>query len=133
MATLAYAHNAALLAPTEAWSDWHLDPGLLTLLVLTCLLYALMGISLRKRRPAEKRRAQRRTVSFVLGLLLLYGTLASPLDGIGERMTIDYPIALAERPGPISLVWFLPFMFWAAGTATAFLAANHWLGTGAFS
>ncbi len=115
MATLAYAHDAALLAPTEAWSDWHLDPGLLTLLVLTCLLYALMGISLRKRRPAEKRRAQRRTVSFVLGLLLLYGTLASPLDRIGEQLLFSahmlqhvlliYPVSLFILLG--LPVWFL--------------------------
>jgi len=40
----------------------------------------------------------------------------------GARLTIDYPIAKAASPGPFSLAWYLPLMFWAAGSVTALFA-----------
>lgn len=115
MATLAYAHNAETFAPTEAWSHWHLDPVLPTVLLVTFLLYGLTCIPLRKHRPANKRAAQRRACSFLLGLSVLYVTLASPLDRIGEQLLFSahmlqhvlliYPVALLLLVG--LPVWFL--------------------------
>lgn len=115
MATLAYAHSAEPSAPTEAWSHWHLDPVLPSVLLLTFLLYGLTCLPLRTRRPAEKRVAQRRTVSFLVGLIVLYITVASPLDVIGEQLLFSahmvqhvlliYPVSLLLLVG--LPVWFL--------------------------
>lgn len=114
MATLAYAHDVESLTPTEAWSHWHLDPVLPTVLLLTFLLYGLTCIPLRTKRPAVKRLAQRRTVSFLLGLSVLYVTLASPLDVIGEQLLFSAHMVqhvLLIYPVAFLLLWGLPAWF----------------------
>ncbi len=69
------------------------------------------------------------------------GAATVPIEVIreGERMTLDYPVGEAKLYGPTSPAWILPFMFWAAGTATGLLArprsakrrllALFWFGT----
>ena len=133
MATHAYAHSTEPSAPTEALTHWHLDPVLPAVLLLAFLLYALTCLPLRKQRRAVKRIAQRRTISFLLGLITLYITLASPLDRIGEQLLFSahmlqhvlliYPVSLLLLLG--LPVWFLDPLLARPGIRSVVRGVTH--------
>lgn len=111
MAALAYAHGVEGSAPAALSLHWNAAPDLPILLSLGLLAY---GLSMRRgcRLAAPRRRVCRPYVlSFSLGIVLLYGTLASPLDTIGERWLFSVHMVqhlLLIYPVPILLLRGLP-------------------------
>jgi putative membrane protein len=136
MAALAYAHVAGETVPTvptAAYLHWNTAPDLPLLLLGVLLLYAI-GLGPGRRRLAPRQRLPRRqALAFALGITLLYGTLASPIDAIGEQFLFSVHMLqhlLLLYPVPILLwcgmpAWLLdPFL-----RPPACAAAVRWLTT----
>lgn len=86
MATLAYAHTGGQTEVAAVPLHWNTAPDLLAIVSLVLVLYAFGAGPLRQYLAPHRPFPRRRAGAFGLGMAILYGALASPLDAIGEQL-----------------------------------------------
>jgi putative membrane protein len=86
MAALAYAHTGGQADVSAMALHWNTEPDLLAVVSLVLVIYAFGIGPLRQYLAPHKRFPRRRAGAFGLGMAILYGALASPLDAIGEQL-----------------------------------------------
>lgn len=113
LAVPAFAHSGEPLQPDDLWRAWEFDPGVVFLLGLAAILYAIGS-------RGQAGLSGVRQTCFWLGWLTLAVAMISPLHPLGEvlfsahmiqhelLMLIVAPLLVLSRP-LVTFLWALPF------------------------
>jgi putative membrane protein len=113
----AFAHGGAELTADTAWTHWNLTPQMVVLSLLVLVIY---GRGITRRQKIQNPPSLLRHISFVLGILVVFIALQSPIDPVAERLFSMHQLQhlLLRMLGPMLITLSWPEAVFIAGLPT---------------
>lgn len=105
--TAATAHDGGSHRAQIGWTDWTFEPGILILSALACIIY---GAGIARRRAINGALRLWRHAAFFGGVLAIFLSLESPVDGMADRLFWMHQIQhmLLRMIGPMLIALSMP-------------------------